>query len=942
MPNRRTSIKTKEEIAKTSEEQRLKMKNINLISLGTFVSLLFVDCVFAAAPSHEEDMFDDAATLVAEDTDSVYDVGTDEFSANMEEDSVGGRIEQQKILLKENKPGKNYSELEILQKNGFVVTRKSLADLEKNFNNAVAKIDLFELVNTNAALIEAFNFAMDKNAKTNFISGEYNLPRDIKKNPELYEKMQNFVKGLNNDSVDKKDLQVQNLENLKNIYSLLKKDEKIGEKNVFSKFVKGMINVYQVLIARRLADEIMAKYRSSNENSLITTRKSSSVGAGAIATNGAAGASTSYHKDEGSADTSFYTISVGGGARLSVGAGVAGVGAEVGASVDVTKSAVFYSLEQLLDSGKIKTGVFSSKDMKQTLKSRKKMQDREKELLSIFGKDVEGYLKMIGKIPVSVYLEWPKLTKASPSEEATNVSKSIDASLSALEAIGLNVVANDDVKTWKRPSGYMTLVSDDCSPSDGLSATDIVEFLGKQYDISETFGGKSDVNILPVILGDIRAYNSVLNILAEDKSDKKAEQRKHDIEGRWLPKHKFTSEGRLGVLKSMIATVSVLRESAITDREIELFKQLHSEMSRLAKLLEFSKNKSSRSATFMTESTAHNKAIQASASVAIPMFGDAQISFTRSVSRDNPFQEENGDCMFFDLVLPLTPTGIVGTGVVRKSLNEYRRLMGKSHATSDFGSTFSLAQDGLSIMQDGLGIPVAEGVSASVSGSAIFTVGMVRVDAPEPIAYPSRNLSESGPVMTDTVRPLPNKKLLTKDKNEWVVLYYKGAAYMNSGIGKDFKALNLSYSSSIGKEKIIIGTNTLGYLTARFNAFSIGLQDSKDAMSPWYTLKRKQEKRLMELFKNITDEKSNVLYELQNMYNSIMDNIGKKDSKTSKKCTQLFSDFISACDGLVEAKDKKSKEKAFVKVSDLMDQIFRMNFDYNFMSDYRKAYKVKN
>lgn len=894
-----------------------------------------------------DDDDDDAKTIVVSDDE--YSNGTRDddartivdVSSNERDDSVNDRMMRQKNLLIKNKSGKNYKELEVLSTNGFVVTKESLADLERNFNNAVTKIDLFELTNKKAALFQAFNFAMDKNAKTNFISGEYNLPKYIKQNPKLFEAMRHFVQYRFNVTEDGLPERVR-FEELEDIYFLLKQDKNIGETNAFSKFVKGMINIYQVEIARSLAEEIMARYRTSIEDKFITTREASSAGTGAVATNGvvSAGASASYHTDEGSSDTSFYTINVGKGARLSVGFGLVGAGFELGAGVDETKSAIFYSLEQLLDSGEVSTNVLSAKELKQTLKSRKKMQDREKELLSIFGKDVEGYLKMIGKIPVSVYLEWPKLTKASPSEEATNVSKQLDASVSVLKTAGLNVIVNDDVKTWKRPSGYMTLVSEDCSPSDGLTAVDIVEFLGKQYDISETFGGKSDVNVLPIILGDIRAYNSVLNILAENKSDKKAEQRKHEIEKRWLPKHKFTSEGRLGVLKSMIATATVLRETAVTDKERELFKQLHTEVSRLAKLLEFSKNKSNRSATFMTEAKAHNKAIHATAQVTIPKFGNAQISFTRSVARDNPFQEENGDGMNLDIVLPFTPLGIVGSDSIRSSLNAFNQLISKNHAAFDYGDTFDLAQNGFDLIKDGMNSPesLMNGNKAGLSGKAVFSIAMGRVDVPEPTAYPTRILSESGTKKPDTIRSLPNRNLVTKDKNEWILSYVKGALYLSSDM--DVKGL-ATYSSAVGKEKIIIGTNTLGYLTARFNAFSIGLQDSKDAMSPWYSLKRKQEKQLMKLFKNITNEKSNVRYELQNMYNSIMDNIGEKDAKISKKCTQLFEDFLSACDDFVMAKDEIAKINVFHEASELLDQIFRMNFDYNFMSDYRKAYQIK-
>ncbi len=1016
------------------KNQQKKLKNsggkmkYHLACLSAILALMYGSVVA------EED-FDDSATLVEESDEDDEEEAIekpnkdDNDDAAAEEISPEERKNRLKAILKREKSGTNYDELKVLQKNGFVVTAKSFADLAKKFNNAVLKVDLFESDNMNSALREAFNFAMDMEAiedttKRSHIFGEYKLPEYIGKNSELSEALKSFIDELDNpsDTMEEKDIQMNNLEKLKNIYSLLEKDKNIGKSNGFSKFINGMISVYKVLIARRLADEIIAKHRASTEDNFTNKRKASSAGAGTVISGGVAstGASVSYHSDEGSSDSSFYSIDVGGGTRLSVGVGLPGVGVEVGAGADVTKSAIFYSLEQLLDSGKISTGIFSPKKLKETLKSRQKMQSREKELLSIFGRDVEGYLKMIGKIPVSVYLEWPKLTKSSPSAEATNISKQLDASISILETAGLNVVTSADVKTWKRPSGYMTLISDDCYPSNGLSAKAIVEFLGKQYDISQDLikgedrntkkskkkadkddtksEGKIDPStlpiVLPIILGDIRNYNSALRNLAEKKSAEE-ENTKHSIEKRWSPKHKFTSEGRLGVLKSMIATAAVFRDSALTDRNIELFKQLHTEMSRLAQLLEFSKNKSNRSATFMKEATSHNKAIQASASISIPRFGNAEFSFTRSFSDDSPFQDENGNCMGIDITLPIAPTGIVGTNVMHRSLNTYHQLISKNHSAFDYGDTFRLARDGFDLMIDDIELPV----SSSLSGNAILSVSMCRVDASD----------------DTSVRPLPDQEVLTKAENQWVTWYVKGTAYLSSEIelSKFLKAVDLNYSSSIGKEKIIIGTNTLGYLTSRFNAFSIGLQDSKDAMSPWYTFKTKQESRLIELLKNIANLKSNVRYELQSMYNTIMDNIGEKNEKTLDKCTNLFKDLLAACDELrsenseettslkddlkkfesqndedledneeenedieetKESEDSEDNEedeetkesedsedtasskavkskafealddnqkKAFEKASKLMDEIFRMNFDYNFMNDYRKAYQIK-
>lgn len=889
--------------------------------IGGIAALSFL--AFSVYASYVEN-FNDTDTLIG--SDEVSDVQNDEDSsdtATLADNDIDSRIQSQYYLLSNYNSGKNYNELSVLQNNGFVVTQSSLADLESKFNNAVTKIDLFEPINTKAAILGAFNFAMNPNASSNFISGEYSLPQNIQGNMGIYSAMQNLVQ--NCDKMSSGEV----LQLLEHIYTELLNDRNIGANNPFSKFVKGMIKFYQVCIAREVADKIMNKHRSSVENRFITTRKSSSVEGGGKTPVGAAtvGGSVSFHKDSGSDDSSFYTISVGGGFSFRLGLFDF---AELGAGVDVTNSAVFFSLEQLLDSGKVKTGILSKKDIKETLNSRQKMQTRERELLSIFGKDVEGYLKMINVISVSTYLEWPKLTKAAPADEATTISAELDSTISALEMLNFNVVANNDIKTWRRPSGYMTLITEECEPSDGLTSTDIVNFLGQQYNKSGAFEGALEV-VLPIILGDIRAYNFALNVLSENPLDKNASMRKHQIEERWIPKHKFTSEGRLGGLKSMIATAAVLRASAVTDREIELFKQLHSEMSRLAQMLEFSKTKSNRSATFMSETTAHNKAIQGSVSIAIPKFGDALFSINRSWVQDNPLQDENGDCMSIDIVLPITPVGIVGTGVVHRTLNEYRRLMGQSPA-SGLGNTFDLAQDGFNLAPDLLNMPEVQDLdmAGSLSGKATISISMCRSDA-------------SDDTSMENIRPLPGRnEIIKKSKNEWMLWYVKGMAFLDTTLETNYNVnvASLSYSSSIGKEKMIIGVDTFGYLTSRYDAFSLGLKDSKNALSPWYAFKNQHRKELIMLLKNIAYGQSNIIFELQGMYNTIMDNIGNDKSKLAGEYYQIFGNFIQACQNLANIKQNQ-EQQAFEYASSLLDQVLKLNFDYSFMVNYNDVYSIK-
>jgi len=60
--------------------------------------------------------------------------------------------------------------------------------------------------------------------------------------------------------------------------------------------------------------------------------------------------------------------------------------------------------------------------------------------------------------------------------------------------------------------------------------------------------------------------------------------------------------------------------------------------------------------------------------------------------------------MNFDFVLPLTPTGIVGSDAVSSSLNAYHQLTSKNHAAFDYGDTFNIAKNGFNLIKDGMEI----------------------------------------------------------------------------------------------------------------------------------------------------------------------------------------------------------------------------------------------
>lgn len=820
------------------------------------------------------------------------------------------RIERQIELLKKQKSGgKNFNTLGQMTASLIAISEESLRDLENDFDTAVVKANLFELDNSRISLIHAIDFAMDKYANSNFIMQDNTLPQKISQNAQLKRAVDELDTALKNPKQNASEQQVQIMRLLRAVYRGIINDAAIDNESPFPKFIQGMIKTYQVTIARRITDEVMTRFRSDAENSLQKSSDSTSVAVGANGNIDGVdiGASASFHRDEGGSDTSFFTVSVGGGINFSIGVGAL----EVGAGIDITRSAIFFSLEQVLDSGELKSTILKSKQIKEMKKYRKKMQARERKLLAIFGNNVEGFLKMVSAVPINVYLEWPIISRADSVERATNISGSLSASLSFFESLGFTVTANKDVKVFERPIGYLTLLSPDCSPTDGYSAKSITAFIGQQYDFSQRYGSRSDENVLPIILGDLREYCNILAILAENPSDSAAEQRKHDIEKRWLPKKiGLTSEGREGVLKSMIVTLANLRETTNRIREIELFKQAYSELLRLEKLHEFSKNKKHRRATFIAKAKANNWGISGS----IELSQGITFVFTRTGYKDNPFQEDNGDYLQIDIILPSTISGAVALPVLRSWLSNTSARLGYSphREAGEFRKMLLTC------------LPAFSPISA-LSGSSVFTLMMTRSDANEDSA---------------DIKPLPGTDVaIIKHENKWVVQYRQLATSIdvNLSIPGGKLPITLDLSKSVSKKERVVGNNTLTYITARYNSWALGLNDKSPATkhinTPWIDFSAEQAEPLKTLFLNVDDEDSNVRYELQNMYGAVTGNAkGKSEVAHCEKC---FSNFLQSCRALKKSVSTANYRKAVVT----FDEVLKCNHKYVFLPEFNTAFQ---
>ena len=162
---------------------------------------------------------------------------------------------------------------------------------------------------------------------------------------------------------------------------------------------------------------------------------------------------------------------------------------------------------------------------------------------------------------------------------------------------------------------------------------------------------------------------------------------------------------------------------------------------------------------------------------------------------------------------------------------------------------------------------------------------------------------------------------------------------LGAGVNVDCHFLNLEANSSIGIRDRIIGDNTLTYIAARYNAFYLGLKASgKQENTPWNLFKEKQNSRLEKLFLNLNNKESNVYYELQIMYNTIISNLSLEEDIL--ECQETFKCFLTNCKTMKKFKDINYTEYDTAKTNafSYFDKIMELNHNHNFMISYNQSY----
>lgn len=877
--------------------------------------------------------------------------GSEESSDELKEsfDELDENSEKLEVLEKEIGKGKNYQELKTLTDNGIVITPESLEDLENNFNFAAIKVNLFEGENLRHALISALE-SIRKGVKNNFIIGENNVLDRVKNTNTVMDaitNLQNFLAKMNMENIDE---QSKACELLQNVIDALNSSE-IGINNPFGKFISGILKIYQTEATRRAADDIMLKLRPSVEQSLDTNVSTTSASLGVQGNvNGVSiGGSVGVSKSGDAKFSNFYSISKTKKVELTFGSGffekLVNLKASVGASI--TNMAVFNSIEQLMDSGeKIPTLQFSA--VKDMVNSRKKMQRAERKLLALFRNNVKSFFKMIQIIPVSTYVEWPSITRASKANEVrlTGVDASGTASLMDL---GFTVKVAKNKMDVQSSRGYITLLNPDCS-SAVYDPTYPLNFVGVGYDYSyryittnfsqekynlsnllvkeDTSLQNGSTQLLEVaintVLGDLRRYNDILSSLAgiadeieelKEKAEKdkeiqaqiknlkkeldNLEESKHEIEKRWK-KSKSLPEGREGVLKSMVVTLNRLRAKATTNREIELFKQSYIELKRLTQLHEFSKNKN-KQASFKTTVSKYISAI----TYVLSLPGGASVTFLNN----------HGKLPDWDVTvsLPTTIGGILAKELILKKMEEISRGLGQKPSKDVDKGLINAVQITGSILADQLSnipsVPLPSG-STSIGYSGVTTVNIG-----------IKKLTPS----TSSLKPLPKDNLVSLPGTKYSVMYTQIQTTSNFNlkgkINAGLAAINASISQAVGK-KVWLGGDWF-YWSSKYNAFADGLKDKTPATkvnTPWITLTNNQAQQLQKFLMEV-NYSDLIRFELQESYNNMLGK-AKNNPEKVKEVESAYEKLLAKSRALTDSTSSSNYKEAL----DAFNKVLELNF----------------
>ncbi|MDR1435094.1 MAG: hypothetical protein LBI77_01680, partial [Puniceicoccales bacterium] len=861
-----------------------------------------------------------------------------------------------------------------LKDRDIVITKKCFENLQQS-QTAPLVVNLFEGRNLAIFTKEAIDFITkqlnspssenEKNISNNFTFGrdlivEFfsntngKIPYLKSLLPEISKDLDDFIKQDPKETPFLKAVQFHERlnERLQFLYQGIVKEDSTMIDCAFLRFINGIIKATNRIISHAVAKDISLKYKKTAQGDLLKTTDTSSVSLGAgidfLGANLSAG--INYESKSGAGANSLYEESKTLGISLGASGNISKA-LEVSGALDgkLTFTDLYFSIEQYLDSkGKIKGN--KKAPLKILSISRKELHRKEKELRRNF-KDIEGYLKMLGILPIDVTIELPPNTKKGKEITRKDLTGKISVSAKAFESLGFTISKSISGMSYQKISPYLSLLNDDCSPANNLTAKDIEEIIGKKYDftgkIFEFSQKGSSLNdrstefsklfedtiamdsILYALLGDLRGYVSVLQDLAATKnSAEELTKRKHAFEARLSPSPTSSFKGRrgrLGVLKTFIVTVANLRQYADSEEKIASFQKIFLELRKLAAHLEFSKRKKSRKGTFSQESAyGRNNGFSATNTILLAGLTACEIEYTYDNVSGSPILEENGETQSISIKLPL-------------ALMEPKVITGINNYLQNW-----LTDKDEKIQTLKNGIISALGIYLTKEPLDLTSLGLTKDFTPFISCSTKINTNYLKIDKKSKQKPLPGQEKCISKESYWAHLFYQRTKTIKLGAKAKVPTGPVKITGNVSKQTSTtardLGTNSIAYPLSRFNVWQMefGNNEKGKISLAWEGLKNNNKNVFSEILRNLAKENSPVSYELQCLYNDNLESIksSKSKKKLEKKCQKLFKTLVDAC------KNFSQNGNNYQEALDALDKVLKFNYQHSFLPHFNGAFSL--
>lgn len=817
--------------------------------------------------------------------------------------------------------------------------------IQSGTDTSKLKLDLFEGDNLNTALLYGLEFIISEDSSP-YVDDKESITKTANENKLIKESIQSTIDYIRRNRANNNDKNFELFKRLHIIEIMLQNDNDANTNPTVLKFISSMKSAYQTILSRSVAKQILDDNRDKIESKLSSETYSASADAiSTIPQDGFnIGIFSGISTNQQGTETSFYKIDNSGNLGISIGTGLKDyLSANASCAFGITNSIIFYSLEEFLDSGMDRGNISFLKlkddDLKKIIISRKQMQNDENEILVKIKTSIEPFLKSSGTVPQNLAFKMPEPTYLSKSEKHFGISakSKLAAEASCLEHAGMNVSTDASIHKIKSYHPYLDLIDENLFITDYFDNIDgLITYLKTSKtakykyikELAENGINKDELRIiLQNLTGNLKEYNSLLAIIADNNSGKdeieNARAKKKSIEKDWIgsdiqSKSKLNRES---MLKTAITIGAYLRNLDTEQGNKELFSPLYDEIKNLSLLQKFTSKLFFKSYhnTFSTSRVLNTESVTGEANFDIPLTGKTSLSITYS-DTGSPLYTENSQDVDITAKLPIVHGKLYGSNTLKEQFKKYiKAFSDRSESVNKiFADCFKLMDKEFDNVISEHKLEKQFSIPSVVAVKDYVTMKFLLTKIPKTT---SRDLTA-----------LPGCELLTKEKDEMVLKQTKRIDSKNVDISllKDTNGYGISVNA--GKSSSRIGGDSLIYLTNKFNTSKLG-QNFAEENSLWDKFKESQRDSLGSLIINIASDKSNARYELQGIYSTIVKNIKNasninKEEKTSllSDSEKLFREFLDSCEEFKKSDTEESKAGNYSKAISKLDDILALNY----------------